>query len=111
MVDSILMLLKITVKHCRKIIPNIGDISIPNTMGIVPLNSFKYGSVNLFREQKGSLYQFTVGSHANDSFNSINIKYISEKLATDVNIKLSDRIIIVIVCVNLYMIVYNFSSV
>ncbi len=51
-----------------------GDISMPNIIGIVPLNNRKYGSVNLFKEQKGSLYQLTVGNHANDNFNSSNIK-------------------------------------
>jgi len=61
---------------------------MPNIIGIVPLNSFKYGSVSLFSEQKGSLYQFTVGNQAKDNFNKIKIKYISEKLAMDVNIKL-----------------------
>lgn len=51
-----------------------GDISIPKTMGIVPLNNFKYGSVKRFKEQNGSLYQFTVGNHAKDSFSKIKIK-------------------------------------
>lgn len=91
------MLLNITVKHCKNIIPNIGDISIPNIIGIVPLNSFKYGSVSLFKEQKGSLYQFTVGNHAKDNFRRINIKYISEKLAIDVKIKLNELVIIFII--------------
>lgn len=59
-------------------------------MGIVPLKSFRYGSVNLFNEQKGSLYQFTVGSQASDNFSNISIKYISEKFATDVNIKFNE---------------------
>lgn len=95
-VDSIRMLLKITVKHCRKIIPNIGDISIPNIMGIVPRKSLKYGSVKRFNEQNGSLYQFTVGNQAKDNFNRINIRYISEKFAIDVNIKLNDLLIIFI---------------
>lgn len=90
------MLLKITVKHCKNIIPNIGDISIPNIIGIVPRNSFKYGSVILFREQKGSLYQFTVGNHAKDSFSKIKIKYISEKFAIDVKIKLMEFVIMLI---------------
>lgn len=89
-IDSILILLKMTVKHCKNMIPNIGDISIPKIIGIVPLNSFRYGSVNLFKEQKGSLYQLTVGNHANDNFKRINIKYISEKLAIDVNIKFNE---------------------
>lgn len=78
-------------------IPSIGDISIPKIIGIVPLNSLRYGSVSLFSEQKGSLYQLTVGNHARDNFNRINIKYISEKLAIDVKIKFSEFIIIVIV--------------
>lgn len=69
-----------------------GDISIPKIIGIVPLNSFKYGSVRRFREQNGSLYQFTVGNHAKDSLSKIKIKYISEKLAIDVNIKLSELV-------------------
>lgn len=90
-----MILLKITVRHCKKIIPNIGDISIPNIIGMVPLNSLKYGSVSLFREQKGSLYQLTVGNHAKESFSKINIKYISEKLATDVNTKFSECVIII----------------
>lgn len=51
-----------------------GDMSIPNIIGIVPLNSFRYGSVNLLREQKGSLYQFTVGNQAKDNFSKINIR-------------------------------------
>ena len=63
-----------TVKHCKKIIPSIGDISIPKIIGIVPLNNLKYGSVNLFNEENGSLYQFTVGNHAKDNFNNIKIK-------------------------------------
>ena len=84
-----------TIKHCKKIIPSIGDISIPKIIGIVPLNSRRYGSVNLFSEQKGSLYQLTVGNQANDSFSNIKIKYISEKLATDVKIKLNEFVIIV----------------
>jgi len=89
-IDSILILLKITVKHCKNIIPSIGDISIPKIIGMVPLKSFKYGSVNLFNEQKGSLYQLTVGNQAKDNFRSIKIKYISEKLAIDVNIKFNE---------------------
>jgi hypothetical protein len=68
------MLLKITMRHCRKIIPSMGDISIPKIMGIVPRNNRKYGSVNLFSEQKGSLYQLTVGNHANDNLNRIKIR-------------------------------------
>lgn len=96
-IDSILILLNITVKHCRKIIPSIGDISIPNIIGIVPLNNLKYGSVNLFKEQKGSLYQFTVGNQARDNFKRINIKYISEKLAIDVNTKLNEFVIMCII--------------
>ena len=72
--DSILILLKITIRHCRKIIPSIGDISIPKIIGIVPRNNRRYGSVNLFNEQKGSLYQFTVGNHANESLSNIRIK-------------------------------------
>lgn len=86
------MLLKITIKHCKKIIPSIGDMSIPNTIGTVPRKSFKYGSVSRFKEQKGSLYQLTVGNHANDNFNKIKIKYISEKLAIDVKIKLNELV-------------------
>lgn len=93
-IDSNRMLLKITVRHCKKIIPSIGDISIPKIIGIVPLNNLKYGSVSRFKEQKGSLYQFTVGNHASDNFNSIKIKYISEKLAMDVNTKLNELVII-----------------
>lgn len=72
--DSILILLKITIKHCRKIMPSIGDISIPKIIGIVPRNNLRYGSVNLFNEQKGSLYQLTVGNHANESLSNIRIK-------------------------------------
>lgn len=72
--------------------PSIGDISIPNIIGIVPLNSFKYGSVRRFNEQKGSLYQLTVGNQANESFNRIKIKYISEKLAMDVKIRLKELV-------------------
>lgn len=67
-----------------------GDISIPKIIGIVPLNSLRYGSVNLFKEQKGSVYQLTVGNHAKDNFNNIKIKYISEKLATDAKIRLNE---------------------
>ena len=70
--------------------PNIGDISIPKIIGIVPLNNLRYGSVNLFSEQNGSLYQLTVGNQANDSLSKISIKYISEKFATDVNIRFID---------------------
>lgn len=70
-------------------------------MGIVPLNSLKYGSVNRFNEQKGSLYQLTVGNHAKDNFNSIKIKYISEKFAIEVNIKLNEFVIMFIVISNL----------
>ncbi len=92
MVASTLILLKITIKHCKKIMPSIGDISIPNIIGIVPLNSFKYGSVRRFNEQNGSLYQLTVGNQANDSFNRIKIKYISEKLAMDVKIRLKELV-------------------
>ena len=69
-------------------------MSMPKNIGIVPRNSLKYGSVNLFKEQKGSLYQLTVGNHANESFSSIKIKYISEKLAIDVKIKLKELVII-----------------
>lgn len=69
---------------------------MPKIIGIVPLNSFRYGSVSLFSEQKGSLYQFTVGNHASDSFNKIKIKYISEKLAIDVKIKLKEFVTIFI---------------
>ena len=98
--DSNLILLKITVRHCKKIIPNIGDMSIPKIIGIVPLNNLKYGSVNRFNEQNGSLYQFTVGNHANDSFNNIKIRYISEKLAIDVNTKLNEFVMIFIVKLN-----------
>lgn len=90
------MLLKITVKHCKNIIPNIGDMSMPNIIGIVPRNSFKYGSVILLREQKGSLYQFTVGNHAKDNLSKIKIKYISEKLAIDVKMRLKELVKIVI---------------
>lgn len=63
---------------------------MPNIIGMVPLNNFKYGSVNLFNEQNGSLYQLTVGNHAKDNFNKIKIRYISEKFAIDVNIKFSE---------------------
>ena len=90
------MLLKITVKHCKKIIPSIGDMSIPKIIGMVPLNRRKYGSVNLFKEQKGSLYQLTVGNHARDNFSSIKIKYISEKFAIDVNTKLNELVMMFI---------------
>lgn len=91
-IDSSLMLLKITIRHCKKIIPNIGDISIPKIIGIVPRNSLRYGSVKRFSEQKGSLYQFTVGNHARDNFNRIKIKYISEKFAMDVKIRLKELV-------------------
>ena len=78
-----------------------GDISIPKIIGIVPLNSLKYGSVNRLSEQNGSLYQLTVGNHAKDNFNSIKIKYISEKFAIEVNIKLNEFVIMFIVTSNL----------
>lgn len=94
MVDSSLILLKITIRHCRKIIPSIGDMSIPKIIGIVPLKSLRYGSVSLLSEQNGSLYQFTVGNHASDNFSKIKIKYISEKLATDVKIRLKEFVTI-----------------
>ena len=74
MVASTLILLKITIKHCKKIMPSMGDMSIPNIIGIVPRNSFRYGSVRRFKEQNGSLYQLTVGNQAKDSFNRIKIK-------------------------------------
>lgn len=89
------MLLKITIRHCKKMIPNIGDISMPKTIGIVPLKSLKYGSVKRLSEQKGSLYQFTVGNQAKDNFNKIKIKYISEKLAIDVKTRLKELVNIV----------------
>lgn len=101
-VDSSLMLLNITIRHCRKIIPSIGDMSMPKIIGIVPLNSLKYGSVSLFSEQKGSLYQFTVGNHASDNFSKINIRYISEKLATDVKIKLKELVTIFMLLIYIY---------
>lgn len=69
---------------------------MPKIIGIVPLNSLRYGSVSLLSEQKGSLYQFTVGNHANDSFSRIKIRYISEKLAIDVKIKLKEFVAIFI---------------
>lgn len=97
------MLLKMTVKHCKKIIPNIGDISIPKIIGIVPLNNLKYGSVRRFNEQNGSLYQFTVGNQARDSFRRINIKYISEKLAIDVKTKLNELL-------TMFIFIYLLSS-
>lgn len=100
-IDSNLILLKITVKHCKKIIPSIGDISIPKIIGIVPLKSLRYGSVKRFSEQKGSLYQLTVGNHAKDNFNNIKIKYISEKLAIDVKIRLNELMIMLIITCNL----------
>ena len=109
-IDSILILLKITVRHCKKIIPSIGDISIPNIIGIVPLNNLKYGSVSLFKEQNGSLYQFTVGNQARDNFNKINIKYISEKLAIDVNTKLNEFVIICIINVLCFNIIALFCK-
>ena len=93
--------MNITVRHCKKIIPSIGDISIPKIIGIVPRNSLKYGSVKRFNEQKGSLYQLTVGNHAKDNFNNIKIKYISEKFAIDVNTKLNELVIIFIVKIDL----------
>ena len=74
-----------------------GDISIPKIIGMVPLNNRKYGSVKRFNEQKGSLYQLTVGNHAKDNFSSIKIKYISEKLAIDTKTKLHEFVIIFIV--------------
>ena len=74
-----------------------GDISMPKIIGIVPLNNRRYGSVNRFKEQKGSLYQLTVGNHAKDNFNSIKIKYISEKFAIDVKTKLNEFVIIFMV--------------
>lgn len=74
-----------------------GDISIPNIIGMVPLNNRKYGSVSLFNEQNGSLYQLTVGNHARDNLSNIKIKYISEKLAIDVNSKLNDCVTIVMI--------------
>ena len=96
------MLLNITIRHCKKIIPSMGDMSMPKIIGIVPLNSLKYGSVSLFNEQKGSLYQFTVGNHASDSFSKISIKYISEKLAIDVKIKLKEFVIIFMLLIDIY---------
>lgn len=102
--DSNLILLNITMRHCKKIIPSIGDISIPKIIGIVPLKSLRYGSVNLLSEQKGSLYQFTVGNHANDNFNKIKMRYISEKFAIDVKIRLKELVKIVI------FFIYNESS-
>lgn len=69
---------------------------MPKTIGIVPLNSLKYGSVRRLSEQNGSLYQLTVGNQANDSFNKIKIKYISEKLAIDVKIRLKEFVNMVI---------------
>lgn len=76
-------------------IPNIGDISMPKTIGIVPLKSLRYGSVKRLSEQKGSLYQLTVGNQAKDNFSKIKIKYISEKLAIDVKIRLKELVNIV----------------
>ena len=104
MTDSILILLNITIKHCKKIIPSIGDISIPKIIGTVPLNNFKYGSVNLFREQNGSTYQLTVGNHAKDNFKSIKIKYISEKFATDVKIRLNELVNTLMFLINIIFI-------
>ncbi len=98
-VDSSLILLNITIRHCRKMIPSIGDISIPKIIGIVPLNILRYGSVSLLSEQKGSLYQLTVGNHANDNFSSIKIKYISEKFAIDVKIRLKEFVTIFMLCI------------
>lgn len=74
---------------------------MPKIIGIVPLNSLRYGSVSRFSEQKGSLYQLTVGNHANDNLSSISIKYISEKFAIDVKIKLKElvTIFILLICV------------
>ena len=54
-------------------------------------------------EQKGSLYQFTVGNHAKDNLSKIKIKYISEKLAIDVNIKFNELVIIFIIFDSLYI--------
>ncbi len=79
---------------------------MPKIIGMVPLNSLKYGSVSLFNEQKGSLYQFTVGNHASDSFSKISIKYISEKLAIDVKIKLKELVIIFILPIYIFTINY-----
>lgn len=73
-----------------------GDISIPNIIGIVPRNNLRYGSVKRFNEQKGSLYQFTVGNHAKDNLSKINIKYISEKLAIEVKTRLKEFVRILI---------------
>ena len=84
-----------------------GDISMPKIIGIVPLNNLRYGSVNLFSEQKGSLYQLTVGNHASESFNKIKIKYISEKLAIDVKMRLKELVTIFILF-ELYL-VFQFS--
>ena len=74
---------------------------MPKIIGMVPRNNRKYGSVKRFNEQKGSLYQFTVGNHAKDNFNNIKIKYISEKFAIDVNTKLNELVIIFIVKIDL----------
>lgn len=68
------MLLNITIKHCKKIIPSIGDMSIPKIIGIVPLNNRRYGSVKRLSEQKGSLYQLTVGNHAKESLSKMSIR-------------------------------------
>ena len=73
-------------------IPSMGDMSIPNIIGIVPRNNLRYGSVSLFNEQKGSLYQLTVGNQASDNFSKINIKYISEKLAIEVKTRLKELV-------------------
>lgn len=80
---------------------------MPKIIGIVPLNNLRYGSVNLFSEQKGSLYQLTVGNHASESFNKIKIKYISEKLAIDVKMRLKELVTIFILF-ELYL-VFQFS--
>lgn len=69
---------------------------MPKIIGIVPLNNLRYGSVSLLSEQKGSLYQLTVGNHANDSFNKIKMRYISEKLAIDVKMRLKEFVTIFI---------------
>lgn len=70
--------------------PNIGDTSIPQIIGIAPLNNLRYGLVNLFKEQNGSAYQLIVGNHDSDSLKSIKTKYTSEKVATAEIIILSD---------------------
>lgn len=76
---------------------------MPKIIGIVPLNSLKYGSVSLLSEQNGSLYQFTVGNHANDSFSKIKMRYISEKLATDVKIRLKEFVIMFMLLLRLLL--------